>query len=330
MKTINRLLWTWVLTIVCLSTFARSEQQVYKTSYMQLNQDIMEIYHELDSIFPLRYLANESPADCGYWVNYNFTSRKEFELYRPWLESLLKRMEGVDAYSRTTQTKDSVNNYLRATELSPTTPNNIQKDRSYLYITQDKVSFYYRAKIEGQDFHYNIKEDDANGQPRQDIADKMDALLNQYIKDKNVTTQPVKYDAARCNYKFVSFSSKYETAQGYRYIVPNCKPSDYQKFRNAIRSYSRTAPVRTSCNDVYWQYDESAICIFRPNTPNPLIIAAALKGTDLYLIRLEGYKSCFLPRAWAEDNPMWNFKDYYKLTGSKPLAPPAIKKTKKR
>lgn len=321
-RTIKHIFAAWLLALACLPALA---QKSWQTSYMQLNPTIMGIYHELDSIFPLRYLANESPADCGYWVNYDFSSFKEFKLYQPWLESLLKRMDKVDAYSRVTIETDSVSKYTHAIELNLTTPNNIQKDRCYLYVTNNKVSFHYRAKIESEEYKYQNKKDDPNGQPRQDIADNMDALLNKYIHRKNVKADSVFYDSSKRNYRYVSFSSKYELARGCRYIVPNCKESDYQKFQDAIRSYARINPVRTSCNDVYWQYDESAICVFRPNNPNPLIVAAALKGTDLYLIRLEGIESCFLPRAWAEESPVLENKEFYKAVARKPLAPPAIK-----
>ncbi len=325
MKIVLRFWGLWLLCIISLSTFAQSNAKSWATRYMQLNPIVMDVYNELDSIFPLRYLANESPADCAYWVNYTFSSPKEFELYRPWLETLLKRLEKTETYTRKILVTDSLNRYERAVQLSLVTPNHVQKDYCYLYVKKNKVSFFYQARIDGESYVYNNGPSDPNGQPRQDIADNMDALLNQYINRKNVRKEAVDYDPHKCNYRYLSFlSNNNRSSHGFRYIVPNCTSSDYRKFRDAIRSYSRKNPVRTSCNDMYWRYDESAICIFRPNNPNPLMIAAALKGTDLYLLRIEGENTCFLPRAWAEENPVWIFKDIYESQGCKPLLPPVV------
>ncbi len=326
MNYIYRFFWTWLLAIVCQPMFAQGKAHSWSTSYMQLNPIVMDVYCKLDSIFPLRYLANESPADCGYWVNYTFSSAKEFELYRPWLESLLKRLDKVETYTRKTLITDSLGHYERAMQLNLVTPNHMQKDYCYLYVKNKKVSFFYQAKIEGEDYVYRYDPSDPNGQPRQDIADKMDDLLGKYIHRKNVKEEAVSYDPRKCNYRYFSFLNNYnnKVSQGFRYIVPNCTQEDYKIFQNAIRSYSRTSPVRTSCNDMYWQYDESAICIIRPNKQKPLMVAAALRGTDLYLLRIEGDDSCFLPRAWADENPVWIFRDIYETMGCKPLMPPAI------
>lgn len=325
MRTIERFIFSWLFAVIGLPALAQSNTQSWNTPYMQLNPAVMGIYNELDSIFPLRYLANESPADCAYWVNYTFSSSKEFELYRSWLESLLKRMDKVEAYTRKIVVTDSVNNYLRGTQLNLVTPNHVQKDYCYLYVNNNKVSFFYQAKIDGEDYMYRNNSNDPSAQPRQDIADKMDSLLGMYIHRKNVKVKPVDYDPNKCNYRYLSFLSSYnKPSHGSRYVVPNCTLSDYKRFRDAIRSYSRMSPVRTSCNDMYWQYDESAICTMRPNNQKPLMVAAALKGTDLYLLRIEGEETCFLPRAWAEEDPIWLFKDIYEPLGCKPLAPPSI------
>ena len=295
------------------------------TTYMQLNPKLMRVYHLLDSVFPYRYLANESPADCGYWVNYRFASAEEYNTYKPWLESLFSKLQTVQAYTTKIQLTDSANTNIKAIEMSCTTPNAIQKDHCTFYISNSRVGFYYNAHIDGEEFRYRSNADDPNGQPRQDIADSMDALLDKYIKRKNVRVEDVAYDDSKHGYGFVSFISNGKSvASGYRYIVPNCTWADYQKFKDAIRSYSLVNPVRTSCNDVYWQYDASAICIMRPNGQAPLMIAAELKGTDLYLVRVEGEKNCILPRAWAEDDQKWETKEIYKLKARKPLAPPAV------
>lgn len=321
MNTLRRILFTWLLAMASLSLTAKDS---YKTTYMQLNPVLMDIYHELDSVFPLHYLANESPAHCAYWVTFNFSSREQFERYRPWVESLIKRLDKVEAYTRNINLTDSMSKYFNGVELVLKTPNSVQKDNCLFYISQSRMSFFYNACVEGEGFRFANNPDDPNGQPRQDIADHMDRLLRRYIYRKGVTKDSVCYPQDK-DYRYVTFNSTNgEPSHGYRYIVPDCTEEDFRVFSDAIHAYSRTAPVRTSFNDNYWQYEAAAICVIRPNGQNPLMVAAALKGTRLYLLRIEGEHTCFLPRAWAEEDLKWEIKKRHKLTERQPLPPPAV------
>ncbi len=323
MKTIHRILLVWLLALGGLTSVAKNNN---KTTYMQLNPVIMDIYHELDSVFPLHYLANESPAHCAYWVNYNFSSTEQFEHYRPWVESLIRRLDTVAAYSRTTNLTDSAGKYFNGVELTMKTPNSVQKDNCTFYISQSRMSFYYNACVEGESFRFANKPDDPNGQPRQDIADHLDRLLRAYIHRKGVKRDSVFYPQG-CDYRYVTFNSTNgDPSHGYRYIVPDCTAKDFRAFSDVIHAYSRTAPVRTSFNDNYWQYEAAAICVIRPDGQKPLMVAAALKGTNLYLLRIEGEHTCFMPRAWAEEDLKWEIKDRHKLTERQPLSPPDITK----
>lgn len=332
MKLINRFFVT-MMTLVCvISSFAqkRGEDvpvQHLESRYMKLNSEVMQVYKELDSIFPLRYLANESPAKCSYWVNYNFVSRGEFEKYKPWVESLIARLGKVDGYRRTCSVTDSADVYKHVLSVNVVTPNNIQKDYFAVSLSNEWVSFYYDACIEGEDYGSTGSLDDLGAQPRKDIADAMDRLLNKYVNRKGVRKDSVYYDDHNKSYQYVSFKAEGQgKSSGARYVVPGCDESDYAKFRNAIRSYSVVCPVRTACNDMYWQYDVSAIAIARPGNQQPLMVAAALKGNNLYLMRAEGCDGkSFLPRAWTEDDAVWKMKDVYKLDARKPLEPPMVK-----
>ena len=46
-------------------------------------------------------------------------------------------------------------------------------------------------------------------------------------------------------------------------------------------------PLLVSTNDVYWQYHEVAVRV-RLSNGRPMYMGAALKGNDLYLVRVEG------------------------------------------
>lgn len=332
MKLFNHLFIAMVMLVCAVSSYAQKRKnqvavQHLESRYMKLNSDVMQVYKELDSIFQLRYLANESPTDCAYWINYSFSSRDEFEKYKPWLESIMSRLQNVDRYSLTFGVVDSVDVYGRTLSAQLVTPNTVQKDQLTFFISNKRVGFFYRAMVGTEEIRDTGSPDDPNGQPRQDIADAMDLLLNEYINRKNVRADSVSYNERNVYYQYVSFVANGNGgASGVRYVVPNCTESDYAKFKNAIRSYAVVNPVRTSCNDMYWQYDASAIAIVRPDKKPPLIVAAELKGSDLYLVRAEGYDGMsFLPRAWAEEDPVWRMKDVYKLLARKPLDPPVVK-----
>lgn len=332
MKLYYHLFITMMMLICAVPSYAQKRRnqvivQHLESKYIKLNRDVMQVYKELDSIFQLRYLANESPTDCAYWVNYSFVSRAEFEKYKPWLESIMSRLQSVDRYSFTLGVVDSVDVYGRTLSMQLVTPNTMQKDHVTFFLSDKRVGFFYKATVGKDDFRDMGSPDDPNGQPRQDIADAMDRLLNEYINRKNVSADSVHYNEKEVYYQYVSFVANGNgRASGVRYVVPNCTESDYAKFKNAIRSYAVVNPVRTACNDMYWQYDASAIAIVRPDKKQPLIVAAELKGTDLYLVRAEGYDGMsFLPRAWAEGDPVWRMKDVYKLLARKPLDPPVVK-----
>lgn len=331
MKQLNCFLLVVLMTACAVSSYAQKKgaempEQHLESQYLKLNRDVMQAYHELDSVFPLRYLANESPTHCAYWVNYTFASKDEFEKYKPWVESILARLQTLDVYSRTVGVADSAGVYKRVLSAQLVTPNAVQKDKLIMSLSNTKVGFYYISAVDEEGFYSTGSLDDPNGQPRQDIADAMDRLLKSYVNRKNVRKDSVRYDDNE-NYRYASFVAKRKgITSGVRYVVPGCDESDYAKFRNAIRSYSMVAPVRTACNDMYWQYDASAIAIARPGNRQPIMVAAELKGSNLYLLRVEGHDGMsFLPRAWAEEDAAWKWKDLYEVLGRKPLDPPAVK-----
>ena len=80
---------------------------------------------------------------------------------------------------------------------------------------------------------------------------------------------------------------------------------DYDRIYRFIRGYALSNSVTVASNDFLGTYEEIAIGVNQKNR-RPLMVGAALKGTDLYLIRTEGDvgSHAWLPRAWAEDNPV--------------------------
>ncbi len=72
-------------------------------------------------------------------------------------------------------------------------------------------------------------------------------------------------------------------------------------------------PLLVSTNDVYWQYHEVAVRV-RLSNGRPMYMGAALKKAMIFTSSgVEGpiNGAGVLPRAWAEEDPVWKF-DYMK------------------
>ena len=140
------------------------------------------------------------------------------------------------------------------------------------------------------------------------MADAVDQMLNEYINRTDVIKKDVRFDGRRTNYNYLTFtksSNCIPRCPGTCYIVPNCTTADYDRIYRFIRGYALSNSVTVASNDFLGTHEEIAIGVNQKNR-RPLMVGAALKGTDLYLIRTEGDVGSHarLPRAWAEDNPV--------------------------
>lgn len=286
---------------ICLLFFClcAEAQKIQDSPYVHLNQTAIETFQELDHMFPLRYLRNEEQHLASYWVNYQFRSEKEARQYATKLMVIFNRLNSVSAYRKYTETVDTIGREGYGLSLTLKTDTYRQTDYLKFGFDNRKMYFYYRAGID------DMK---PSREPRQDIADDMNALLRQYVKRKGVASTKVDYNDKE-RYRFYSFAPK--PIKGYtigvRYVIPNCTQKDFMKFHDKIQGYSMVSNVHTAFNDVYGQYEEAAIRV-QQNSDRSLMVAVALKGTDLYLIRTEGDVGLlgYMPRAWAEKDPHWN------------------------
>lgn len=293
-----------LLALPLLMANAQSRNEWYGKQAMQgehltLNPEMIEIFNTLDKTFPKRYLINEEPNHVGMWVVYKFKGRKEYEEYRPLIKKLIDRINRMPAYRAYTERLDSAGMEGYSIALTPKTDTYEQTDYVNLAIRPKEMRFHYRARIDNTPMPW---------EQRQDVADAVDQMLNEYINRTGVTKKDIRFDGRRTNYNYLTFTKPSNCTlrcSGTCYIVPNCTTADYDRIYRFIRGYALSNSVTVASNDFLGIYEEIAIGVNQKNR-RPLMVGAALKGTDLYLIRTEGDvgSHAWLPRAWAEDNPV--------------------------
>ena len=143
---------------------------------------------------------------------------------------------------------------------------------------------------------------------------EFDSLFNAYAERKGTKEEDVHYQGnlVRIICLIQGPNRGGRTTDGVKYVVPRCNERDYSRFYDLFHKYLKKVPLLVSTNDVYWQYHEVAVRV-RLSNGRPMYMGAALKGNNLYLVRVEGSTNGtgVLPRAWAEEDPVWKF-DYMK------------------
>lgn len=295
---------TLALSFTVTTTHAQSRNawygnQTMQGEYLTLNPELVSIFNTLDSIFPKQYVINEEPHYVTMWVDYSFKNRKDYERHLDTIRQLIERMSHLPIYRSYIEQIDSTGIERYAINLTPKTNTYEQKDYAYLTITPKTMDFLYSANINGMKMPW---------ERRQDVADAGDRLLDEYIHRTGVKQDTVAFDGTKTNYRRLSYTKPYDCiphCTGIRYVVPHCTAADYDRIYRFIRSYALQNSITVTSNIVRRTNYEAVSFSVKQDNQRPLIIGAALKGTDLYLIRAEGEKGsqAWIPRAWAEDNP---------------------------
>lgn len=272
-----------------------------QSPYLTLNPKIVDAFSVLDSIFPMRYLINEEPHIVLYHVGHYFKNEADYNRNLPKLTAIMEELKQIPAYRLYTSIIDTVGQSAMEIAVSPKTERYGQTDFLKMSISPRIVVFEYTASVPQMKMPTTSN---------QEIANHVDDLLQQYIRRGKVKKEPISFDGYQTNYWYLSFLKKYDSTyrcSGTRYIVPNCTEKDFEQFYRLFRDYALVNDVSIASNDIYNWYEATAISVHQDNR-RPLMVAAALKGTDLYLIRCEGEANSqgWLPRAWTEDDPVWD------------------------
>lgn len=296
MKTyIKHWLMTAITAMICTNHVCAQE-------FYQENETAMSIFHKLDRMFPKRFLENRWMTGAQYWVEYWFKDHKDYEDHQPAIDKLFKELDTTPFLHKHTEETDSGGILQKIYVMSLRSDIRGQQDFLKINVSPTGVFFYYQAK--------NIFTQTENDViPDQTIVAELEELFNQYVSRKETDKQKIHFHGkyGRVVHNKGLHNDPTAFSDGYRYIIPQCTQKDYRLFYDLFHKYLKKDVIYVASNDVYWEYEETGIRI-RMADGRPLYMGAAWKNDKLYLIRLEGAKNGngVLPRAWAEDNPIWD------------------------
>lgn len=296
MKTYIKYWLMAVITVMVCTNHVRAQE------FYRENETAMHIFHELDRMFPKRYLEQRWMTGAQYWVQYWFEDHADYEEHRPKITEIFDQLDATPFLHKHTEETDSGDIMRKTYAMSLRSDIQGQQDFLKLETSPTGVFFYYQTTN-----RFAQAENDAI--PDQAIIAELEKLFNQYVSRRKTVKQEVHFHGA---YGRVVHNKGYNNdptafSEGCRYIIPKCTRADYQLFYDLFHKYLKKDVVYVASNDVYWEYEETGIRV-RQADGRPLYMGAAWKNDKLYLIRLEGSHNGngVFPRAWAEDNPIWD------------------------
>lgn len=286
--------------------------QANSQEYYQENPKAISLFNRLNKMFPRRYLTHTNLQYAFYHLEYYFKDSKDYEKYQAPINDIIKEMKDIKTTRFMSDITDSADVVSQKYTLSIPSTLIGQTDKLHLTYDRKKIIFHYESSND-------IIRQKRYAAQNPNITSEAEALLKQYIKRQGVKEQPVAYYN---NVRYIRsvwdininrhYGSPAILTKGTKYIVPNCTQKDFDLFRNQFRKYIKKDHCYLIENDVYWQFEESCLHLIQPDGRS-LSFCAALRGTDLYLLRVEdtAKNKGIVPRAWALDDPIWDANKHH-------------------
>ena len=265
--------------------------------------EIVDLYEQLERMFPYSDYVNLTQTEVSYWVNNNMKQTEDFAQGLKKMQSAIKKIKAIygddNIVVESTNSDDSLVFACR-----PNYHDSVQSNYMEIVYNREKIHFYYGSSLNDKSANYHEANDNI-------VAD-IDNMLKTFMMRSGVTKDSIVFDGPSYKYQLVTFTNfqqMMQHAEGVVYNIPNAKHSDWLQFFNKMKSYAIKANVRVAWNDVYREYESVAIWVDRENTI-PVVFAAAMKGDTLKVLRLEGTKeyNIILPRVWSEESPVFSPK----------------------
>ncbi len=297
------------LLLIALTLFmfaAPTRAQQLPVVYKQ-NPELLSIYNELNEMFPMRYLEQGNCCRFEYYVNYYFKNDAEYKLYELKMNTLLERMEAVPSAQKYIAIVDTTNFKSKQIVLSKKGEIYGQDDYCRLEYASTGVYFYYKIT--------NPTHPDNALPISQKVYDGFTEMFDSYTHRSGVIEQDVYYKNADYGRYLSGGPAPFLNAK--KYIVPGCSRKDLHRFYDFGYKHMRNEYIYISFSDVYWEFESYDLVMLTPDSKTVMAYGAALIGDTLHLIRGAGddwptgdvrqWKGWILPRAWALDNPYWDF-----------------------
>ena len=269
-------------------------QTKVKTSYMQLNEKAVEVYNELCELFPMTYVGIEFPWEADYFIHAKFNDLNDYKNKQEKINAIVDKVLQIDYTRRSVDNNENGQNTIFVRVKNP-----------------DNTSGWLKMEWDNQtlEFVYYIFNAPSSGYAGvmscQSVVDDLDSDFKKLTQKNNVQSQKVTYEGNIYG-KYTFNSIKYPLTQGTKYVVADANHDDFMGLAKKMKAYSFKKDVHVMYSNVYGRYEQIGLCCYNVQR-RVVCFATAYKEGKLFLIRVESGIGGprFLPRAWAEDDPVW-------------------------
>ena len=269
-------------------------QTKVKTSHMQLNEKAMEVYNDLCELFPMTYVGIEFPWEVDYFIHAKFNDPDDYKNKLTKLNAIVEKVLQINYTRRSIDNNENGQNNIIIRVKNP-----------------DNTTGWLKMEWNNQmlEFVYYIFQPPASGYAgvlsSQSIVEDLDSDFKKLTRRNNVQCQDVSYEGDIYG-KYTFNGLKFPLTHGVRYIIADAIHDDFMALTNKMKAYSFVNDVHVMYSNVYGRYEQIGLCCYNDKR-HVVCFATAFKDGKLYLIRVESGIGGprFLPRAWAEDDPVW-------------------------
>lgn len=176
--------WLMAVTTVMVCTNHVRAQEFYRE-----NETAMHIFHELDRMFPKRYLEQRWMTGAQFWVQYWFEDHEDYEEHRPKITEIFDLLDATPFLHKHTEETDSGDIMRKTYAMSLRSDIQGQQDFLKLEASPTGVFFYYQTTN-----RFAQAENDAI--PDQAIIAELEKLFNQYVSRRKTVKQEVHFHGA--------------------------------------------------------------------------------------------------------------------------------------
>lgn len=264
----------------------------------QENPVLTEMWKELDGKFRQTYLVRQTNDWIIYDLSYWFKSESDRRAHRQTFDRLFAGLDKLKTLRKFTESVDEEGTCYTKYTLTTRSGRKGQIDFIQLEVGNSKVSFQYKVNAD-----VNGKRQAVSAPVAEAIRKQVLALYGRYTSRRGAAKQQVTYDWDRHKYhRCIAADNTTKLTRATRYTISGCTKRDYEQLCTLFRQMQQKYNVFLTVNDVFWEYEETAIA-FRDHNGKLVNYGVALKP-DGTLCLIES-RAGALPRLWAEDNAEW-------------------------
>ena len=183
--------------------------------------EIVDLYEQLENMFPYSDYVNLTQTEVSYWVNNNMKQTEDFAQGLKKMQSAIKKIKAIygddNIVVESTNSDDSLVFACR-----PNYHDSVQSNYMEIVYNREKVHFYYGSSLNDKSANYHEANDN--------IVVDIDNMLKTFMMRSGVTKDSIVFDGPSYKYQLVTFTNfqqMMQHAEGVVYNIPNAKHSDW-------------------------------------------------------------------------------------------------------